>query len=213
MNSSIYERLASLPVRLSNEELEKLRETLKSFPPTREFPECPEDGIVGNPPLHMEEVWSDMCTDVIGMHVEYNSESSALILGSLLGELFTVFPNLRTTPWEELIRTLVVKGNFSHGLFRSAVFDWRSPDDNFISRQWHGQIGDTPFTVEKVNSMTVRVVATDGAISAEEAAAMLDVNVRTLYKLAKNHEVPARKVGKQWRFNRQELRNWLTGKK
>ena len=44
-----------------------------------------------------------------------------------------------------------------------------------------------------------------------EAAQYLSVHVRTLYRLAKNKEIPGRKVGGSWRFRKNALDEWLSG--
>jgi excisionase family DNA binding protein len=44
-----------------------------------------------------------------------------------------------------------------------------------------------------------------------EAAQYLSVHVRTLYRLAKNREIPGRKVGGSWRFRKNALDEWLSG--
>jgi excisionase family DNA binding protein len=43
-----------------------------------------------------------------------------------------------------------------------------------------------------------------------EAAEYLSVHVRTIYRLAKNGEIPGRKVGGSWRFKRGTLDEWLS---
>ena len=45
-----------------------------------------------------------------------------------------------------------------------------------------------------------------------EAAEYLSVHVRTIYRLAKNGEIPGRKVGGSWRFKRDALDEWLSWK-
>jgi excisionase family DNA binding protein len=43
----------------------------------------------------------------------------------------------------------------------------------------------------------------------DEAAALLKVSDRTLWGLARSGEVPSRRVGKQFRFSRSQLLEWL----
>lgn len=43
-----------------------------------------------------------------------------------------------------------------------------------------------------------------------EAAEYLSVHVRTIYRLAKNREIPGRKVGGSWRFKKDALDEWLS---
>jgi excisionase family DNA binding protein len=45
-----------------------------------------------------------------------------------------------------------------------------------------------------------------------EAAEYLSVHVRTIYRLAKNGEIPGRKVGGSWRFKKDALDEWLSGR-
>ena len=43
-----------------------------------------------------------------------------------------------------------------------------------------------------------------------EAAEYLSVHVRTIYRLAKNGNIPGRKVGGSWRFKKSALDEWLS---
>jgi len=43
-----------------------------------------------------------------------------------------------------------------------------------------------------------------------EAAEYLSVHVRTIYRLAKNGDIPGRKVGGSWRFKKGALDQWLS---
>ena len=45
-----------------------------------------------------------------------------------------------------------------------------------------------------------------------EAAEYLSVHVRTIYRLAKNGDIPGRKVGGSWRFKKDALDEWLFGR-
>ncbi len=45
-----------------------------------------------------------------------------------------------------------------------------------------------------------------------EAAEYLSVHVRTIYRLAKNGDIPGRKVGGSWRFKKDALDDWLSWK-
>ena len=45
-----------------------------------------------------------------------------------------------------------------------------------------------------------------------EAAEYLCIHVRTIYRLAKNGEIPGRKVGGSWRFKKGALDEWLSWK-
>ncbi len=48
-------------------------------------------------------------------------------------------------------------------------------------------------------------------LNAEEAAGFLGVNPYTLRRKAKAGEIPGRKVGREWRFSRRGLLEWLEG--
>ena len=45
-----------------------------------------------------------------------------------------------------------------------------------------------------------------------EAAEYLSVHVRTIYRLAKNGEIPGRKLGGSWRFKKDTLDEYLSGR-
>ena len=49
-------------------------------------------------------------------------------------------------------------------------------------------------------------------LTPREAANYLSIHVRTIYRLAKNGEIPCRKVGGSWRFKKDLLDEWLTWK-
>jgi excisionase family DNA binding protein len=52
---------------------------------------------------------------------------------------------------------------------------------------------------------------TKEVLNAEEAAEFLGVNPYTVRQKARSGEMPGRKVGKEWRFSRQALLEWLKG--
>ena len=52
-------------------------------------------------------------------------------------------------------------------------------------------------------------MATD-YLSVEEVAQRFGVNVTTVYRLAQRGELPAFKVGNQWRFSREMLEAWVS---
>jgi len=47
-------------------------------------------------------------------------------------------------------------------------------------------------------------------LNMEEAAELFGVSVKTFIKLLKEEKVPARKIGREWRFSRQALIHWLS---
>lgn len=48
-------------------------------------------------------------------------------------------------------------------------------------------------------------------LTPREAAEYLNVHIRTIYRLAKNGEIPGRKVGGSWRFKKNVLDELLSG--
>ena len=50
-------------------------------------------------------------------------------------------------------------------------------------------------------------------LTREDAAALLKVSPRTIQRLLKAGELPGRKVGGQWRFDRDQLRAWVRGER
>jgi excisionase family DNA binding protein len=49
-------------------------------------------------------------------------------------------------------------------------------------------------------------------LNSEEAAEFLGFSAFTIRQFAKKGIIPAKKIGKEWRFYRPELVAWLTGK-
>lgn len=47
-------------------------------------------------------------------------------------------------------------------------------------------------------------------LNMEEAAQLFNVSVKTFIKLLKEEKVPARKIGREWRFSRKALIDWLS---
>lgn len=46
-------------------------------------------------------------------------------------------------------------------------------------------------------------------LTTEEVLGWLKVTPRTIYRLIRAGELPAVRVGRQWRFRRSDLENWL----
>lgn len=46
-------------------------------------------------------------------------------------------------------------------------------------------------------------------LTIEEVAEYMQVSRFTVYRLAKGCALPATKIGRQWRFQRQEIEQWL----
>lgn len=47
-------------------------------------------------------------------------------------------------------------------------------------------------------------------LTGAEAAALLRVSLKTVLRLARDGDLPGRKVGREWRFSRSELFAWLS---
>lgn len=48
-------------------------------------------------------------------------------------------------------------------------------------------------------------------LTIEEAATYLQIGKRSIYKLAKDGEIPGKKVLNKWRFEKESLRLWVSG--
>jgi excisionase family DNA binding protein len=46
-------------------------------------------------------------------------------------------------------------------------------------------------------------------LTTEEVLDCLKVNPRTIYRLIKTGELPANRIGRQWRFRRADLEEWI----
>jgi excisionase family DNA binding protein len=51
---------------------------------------------------------------------------------------------------------------------------------------------------------------TDDILNLEQAIEFLGVSEKTLIKLLREEHIPARKIGREWRFSRQALISWLS---
>lgn len=49
----------------------------------------------------------------------------------------------------------------------------------------------------------------DKLMTIEEVASYMQVSRFTVYRLAKEHSIPASKVGRQWRFQKEEIERWM----
>ena len=47
-------------------------------------------------------------------------------------------------------------------------------------------------------------------LTMEEAAERFSVSIKTFIKLLKEEKVPGRKIGREWRFSRKALIDWLS---
>lgn len=47
----------------------------------------------------------------------------------------------------------------------------------------------------------------------EEVAEYLRLSIHTIYKMAQSGRIPAYKIGKQWRFKKRKIDNWIEKQK
>lgn len=59
----------------------------------------------------------------------------------------------------------------------------------------------------------MKEIVTDNYISVEEAAEYLGIKPVTLRTWIKKTDIPTRKIGKQWKFKRSELDEWVNSGK
>jgi excisionase family DNA binding protein len=60
--------------------------------------------------------------------------------------------------------------------------------------------------------LTQKPPAHDAFLTTEEVLEYLQVNLRTVYRLIKSKSIPAVRVGRQWRFKKQDIDAWLEGR-
>ena len=56
------------------------------------------------------------------------------------------------------------------------------------------------------------MLATNPVLTVKEVAAYLRVHQSTIYRLLKAHQLPAFRVGSDWRFNIEAIDGWRLGK-
>ncbi len=65
----------------------------------------------------------------------------------------------------------------------------------------------------EVTCMTMANMKSSTALAAflttDEVLGYLKVNARTIYRLIRTGELPAVRIGRQWRFRRTDVDNWL----
>jgi excisionase family DNA binding protein len=60
-----------------------------------------------------------------------------------------------------------------------------------------------------MNEPTIMNNKTPTVLTFEEVTTVLRIHKSTLYRLLKRRRIPAMKVGRDWRFNRQSLEKWI----
>ena len=59
----------------------------------------------------------------------------------------------------------------------------------------------------------LRVTDSTPAMTVRDVAAYLNVNEKTVYRLAQRRELPAFKVAGAWRFKREDIERWIDRQK
>jgi excisionase family DNA binding protein len=57
-----------------------------------------------------------------------------------------------------------------------------------------------------------KIAQQEELLTAKEASKYLKISPRTLYRHIREHQIPAFKLGRKWRFIRSELDKWLMRK-
>ena len=47
-------------------------------------------------------------------------------------------------------------------------------------------------------------------LTVQEVANYLRIDIRTVYRLAKRGDIPCKKIGRQWRFNREDIKELVS---
>ena len=61
--------------------------------------------------------------------------------------------------------------------------------------------------------MSGHLASDDVFLTTEEVLALLQVNLRTIYRMIKAGRIPAVRVGRQWRFRKRDIETWLEGQR
>jgi PTS system nitrogen regulatory IIA component len=56
-----------------------------------------------------------------------------------------------------------------------------------------------------------RIQMNSEVLTVQEVANYLRIDIRTVYRLAKKGEIPCIKIGRQWRFNREDIKDLISG--
>ncbi len=57
--------------------------------------------------------------------------------------------------------------------------------------------------------MGIQEMIEEEVLTFEEVRQLLKISKSTLYSLARKGEIPAKKIGRQWRFFREDLIEWV----
>jgi len=56
-------------------------------------------------------------------------------------------------------------------------------------------------------------MSSDQWLTLDELASYLKISRSKIYQMSQNAEIPASKIGKQWRYNQEEINTWMKNKK
>jgi excisionase family DNA binding protein len=63
--------------------------------------------------------------------------------------------------------------------------------------------------VGSARARTLPVMSLKNLLTVKEVAALLRVSTQTLYKMLEQGQIPAVKVGSQWRFDGDKIKSWI----
>jgi len=55
-----------------------------------------------------------------------------------------------------------------------------------------------------------RIRMNSEVLTVQEVADYLRIDIRTVYRLAKRGDIPCKKIGRQWRFNRDDIKELVS---
>ena len=67
----------------------------------------------------------------------------------------------------------------------------------------------TPRSAGESDMLDVMGPGAQALLTTEEVLAYLKITPRTIYRLIRNGELPAVRIGRQWRFRRRDLDAWV----
>ena len=106
-----------------------------------------------------------------------------------------------------------------------AAFELNMPKQELVSGLVSRYVDPSPAGLEQLRRITVETTGDqltvgrhwfapadpDQVLTAAEAAELLQVDEKAVRDMARRGELPGRKVGREWRFVRRALLEWLAG--
>jgi excisionase family DNA binding protein len=68
-------------------------------------------------------------------------------------------------------------------------------------------MGQKASRMESMTSVPGRISMNNEILTVQEVANYLRIDIRTVYRLAKKGDIPCIKIGRQWRFNRNDIKD------